>query len=332
MRRRHLRHNILLIASSLGLVGLVGCGRAASPSEALVVSLGLTDQTTYADVVPAENQVLIGPSERVDAARRSLGEEPVNGEAITLIDATGDRTFFPMPRDVRAFSDRRELDQFMIESFGVNEESEGLGGSYSVRGVPLFRDGATGIEYRVADPLLAYIAGAHGIVRIAGRDVCVDADGECGTDYASYLEPLVELLNVANPVAVVSGNNGVVMTFTSFFNKTWFPWPWARHGSNVGINFAPLPTTAFTTGGFLMGCTPGIPGCVSYDYSLPLESGSNVQSVESAHWLAAPDDSNRIWVAEAVCGFGQGNDPDVGLETRRTDNGPNATFRLTCPD
>ena len=194
-----------------------------------------------------------------------------------------------------------------------------------MHGDSYFRDGDTGLTYRVRDPLLALLAGVRGVIEVAGEELCLDPDRSCDESLASYLEPEGVLTSPTH--AQVCGIPGACMTFHSFYNKTWFPWPWARHGSNVKLSGVTADSnTQLLTTGFLTADT--------FDHPLNTETNVGQASVETAHWSAFVEPTYcgsaacAAWNATAVCGSGMGVHPDIGMGSEPTANGPES---WRCP-
>jgi len=255
----------------------------------------------------------IGPAREVAARTHTLDRD--TAETVdTFIDASEGRTEFPVPVEPRAFASEDELQRFLTEELG----SDGLTGSYALLGIPYWTDATTGVRYVVSDPIRAFLGGVSGELHVAGEARCLDDDGNCerGTR-ATYLAPEGEF---TRPTHIsVPGTSGVIGNWHTFFNKTYFPWPWARHGSNAGINVAPLPSTAIWV------------GCIAhtlYDPGIHVMSPCpdlNVvaqQNAETAIWTGFP--GTAIFDATAVCGGGTIIDPDIpfGMGAQSTGNGP----------
>ncbi len=294
-----------LLITTLSLAGAACSGGGPAPIDA---------PETFERFVPPDQQTAIARS----------------GADVT-IDATGSRTFFPVQEAPRTFADRASMLEFVATKFGnveriVNDrgELEGLRGSYTQRGDAFFENRELGVRYRVSEPVLAYVAGVRGVVSIAGEEVCMDPDGECGDGYASYLEPDGEM---TAPNTADLCHNGVCVQFTSFFNKTWFPFPWARHGSNVRFTtYSALPTTHLYTSGSVVYRT-GLTYPEFDSWPMPSISNQGQDSIETAVWCIGTTACIE-YESEAVCGWGRVADQDVNGE-RRTGNGPlNSRF---CP-
>ena len=301
------------------MMGCVGADARAA-TEALE-GRRLTIAEYEAQFEPA--LTLIGPAARVASQvdRRDLGPT----EAATLIDAREGRTIFPMPENVRSFRDDADFTRFVERELGVDSivrDEQGnpasFIGSYAMVGVTYWTDAETGVRYRVADPMKAYLAGVTGELRVGDQVRCLDLDGRCAAgERASYLEPEGE---VTRPTHVsIVGNGGVAALFHSFYNKTYLPVFWARHGSNAGLNVAPLPDTFIAVGGNSFEWILNAGGWVPYGF--PVEAGTNVQSVETAIWTPFP--ANSIFDALASCGVGMVMDIDVSAISVETGNGPN---------
>lgn len=288
--------------------------RARSSLFALIAKLKLTGPS-YEPRIPAALQTRfeVQPPDQTPSA------------ATLHIDSTGDRLFFPMPERGRIFANEAELAKFVAKTFGgipataAKGDWNGLShrGAYTWEGSAYFFDPRLESPLRVDDPVLAYLGGLQGTIELGGRRVCIDSDGDCDHDYASYLEPIGEA--TARPQIEHCGREyagiPVCVMHTSFFNKAWV---WARHGANVRLTyFAPLPSTHMTATGSLAYPT-GDGAFVDY-WPLPFAETRGAGSVETAHWClfgpCIPLD------AEAVCGSTYVYDPDVS-GSRATGNGP----------
>lgn len=159
------------------------------------------------------------------------------------VDSAGDRVFFPMPREVREFATHAELRGFLVDSFyadpvyDLNGAENGVQGLQTQIGRSWFFDPQIAQFYRVTDPVLAYLGGTRGIVRIAGIETCVDPDGVCDGGVASYLEPTATLTQPTQETDCTTDGSYCVKG-TSFFNQAeWIPpfIAWARHGTNEGF-------------------------------------------------------------------------------------------------
>ena len=253
----------------------------------------------------------IGPAREVAARTHTLDRD--TAETVdTFIDASEGRTEFPMPREPRAFASDEEFQGFLRRELG----SDGLTGSYVLVGTPYWTDADTGIRYVVADPIRAFLGGPSGELRVAGEARCLDDDGNCdrGTR-ATYLVPEGEF---TRPTHVTrNGSNGIIANWHSFFNKTYFPWPWARHGTNAGINLAPFPFTEIG-----LNCSMLAPYAVPVVSECPFVDVFGQQNAETALWAGLP--SGPVFDAIAVCGSGLIRDPDIfiGDQFQLTGNGP----------
>lgn len=254
-----------------------------------------------------------------------------DGQPALVVDARHGRTFFPLRQEPRSFAARPQMIEFLAQTLGqaerlLDEEGilVGVRGAVIQRGSSYFENREEGLRYRLTEPVLALLGGVGGIVEVAGEDVCIDPDGSCDVGYASYLEP------VGVPTAPTHSdlcNRGICVQFHTFFNKSWFPFPWARHGSNVRFTtFSALPSTRFFVNGSITFRT-GL-GFPEFD-SRPMPTVRNVgrDSLETAVACYGSTDCAE-YQAVAACGFGSVSDPDVN-GSRRTGNGPsNNTF---CP-
>ena len=319
--------------SAFSMTTLAGCtGEEDRNNDPIsMADLGLQGES-YDDVIPADYQSIIAPTDPA-APTRDVDEEIV--PATAEIDARGDRVLFPMHRGVRSFESHADLVRFVIDNFGATEEIlddesgelVGARGSYIQRGTSLFEDERLGVRYRVSDPVLAYVAGTSGYVEVAGEKLCFDPDGECGEGPASYLDPVGEL-TAPTHFTLCGGAINVCVEFHSFFNKTWFPVPWARHGSNVRFTtFSALPSTRLSTSGAIHVPPGSFDPFVWSVFPMPSISNQGEDSIETAVWCFGTTACVE-YQATAVCGLGSVQDPDVN-GSRRTGNGP--ANNLRCP-
>lgn len=255
------------------------------------------------------------PDERT-AITAASADEPAR------IDASDARIFYPIARGVRHFDSSEDVMEALLETFGgtVAYDADGqmsVGGSYTIVGGPVFQDRELDAQFRIGDPILAYLGGAQGRLEIGDRTLCVDPDGDCEGYTASYLEPGGSL-TAHPPVIDLCGNNGVCVRYTSFYNLTWipfpFPLPYARHGTNVTMTtYSALPNTVLEARGFLL--TEG----VNRNYfSTVTNTGQN--SIETSRWNLG-DLNSAEWRTTDVCGTGRIIDVDINA-TRLTANGP----------
>lgn len=280
-------------------------------------------------------QSSIPPELQTIFTRTPLSDDPK--KPTLIIDSSGNRAFFPIPQHRRSFDSEGALRSFIAETFGgrpiekkTKKEAEkrnkkdelALRGSYVWRGSgAYFVDPQTDTKYRVTDPILAYLAGVYGKIELGGKEVCLDPDGKCDEEtekYASYLAP------VGEPTAPTRtrhcgrpyGGIAVCVMHHSFFNKTWFPFPYARHGANVGFTyFAPLSSTRLFAGGQIYSPAPG----PNFAF-LPSVSNQAQGSIETAVWSWGCTGC-AAQQAEAVCAVTSVRDRDV-CGDRLTGNGP----------
>jgi len=264
--------------------------------------------SSFTDIIPSKYQT----------------EIHINPSGKTEINATDGRVFFPISPNIRTFHTLSNLSQFIIDNFGSieifydKEMKIGARGSYVLHGITFFEDENLGYRFRVIDPILAYTAGIKGTVEVSGEMLCLDPDGDCSTDYASYLESEVNLM-LPSELPLCGKYINVCLSCTSFFNKVPFP-PWARHGSNIEFTtYSALPETSMATGGYIY--VPPSDGIPYWDsWPLPYARAIGQNKVESAVWCFGSWDCIE-YRAEAVCGYGTVTDPDV-KGTRYTGNGP----------
>lgn len=78
---------------------------------------------------------------------------------------------------------------------------------WRMEGKVFFYDGGTGAFYNVANPVLAYIGGTSGTIKVGNDEVCIDPDESCGTGLPSYFE--LEAGHTADTVTVGGGGEFV---------------------------------------------------------------------------------------------------------------------------
>lgn len=307
-----------------------GSGRipAEAHTEALIGDRVPAGVSTYRDVVPQDLLTAI-------LVREVDPEDDLSPTAI--VQADRDRPFFPLEQQSRTFVDREELVEFLVATFGARElfhdaetgALEGARGSYVQRGRAYFHDERTGLRYQVTDPVMAFLGGVDGWVEVDGQLWCMDPDGSCDEGRASYLE-LDAIATAPTHVNNVCGGSpytpDVCANFHTFFNTTWFPAPWARHGSNVAfLNWAPWPDTRLRARGAIQ-----YPDYYGAPTTAPMPNAESFGEdfVETALWclgsLECPE-----YVATIACGRGHVRDPDL-TAGRRTGNGP-GNNDTTCP-
>lgn len=324
-----LNHKLRLASVSLALAtpGLAACdGSEERPDPHVTMAdLDLEGQS-FSDVVPVEFQSEIRRPDAENNGQRDRDAPPI---PTATIFSTVDNSLFPMPRSRREFASQDELIQFVADRFGATELTRdggklvGAQGSYVRVGTSFFEDESIGIRFEVTDPVLAFLGGVSGEVQVGEDRMCLDPDGDCGTERASYLNPVGDTTAATREPLC---DRGVCVEFHSFFNRTSFPFPWARHGSNVRFTtYSALPSTRLSTGGTIH-VPPGIPG-VAITHMLPFESNQGQDSVESASWCIG-DTTCAAYVAVAVCGLGSVTDQDVN-GSMRTGNGP--ANNSVCP-
>jgi hypothetical protein len=308
-----------------GLTGCVGEEEVAGSMEALREGGRLTARE--AEALYPQTQTVIGPRVEVEG----LTQAAVRGnasDATTVIDATEGRSIFPMPAEIRQFRDQDDIASTLATELGrvvegpnTGEQHGTLRGSYAMHGSSFWTDPRTDVRYRVSDPIAARIGGITGQFDVDGERLCIDPDGRCADgERASYLEP--EGSFTAPTHAYINGTGGVTATFHTFFNKTYFPWPWARHGNRTEIDVSALPSTRLTASGYIEAYYNG----GDWQRADMPSSTVNHHEVEVALWTGVP--GNVIFDASAACGWGSVYDPDVS-GSRRTGNGPDNSLR--CP-
>lgn len=315
-------NNVNALGAVLVCVGFgAGCGGSAdarSEGRAEQQRELLPDvRVTYEANVPEAFRVRIAQTKAADSQR-----------TVVAFDARENRRFFPMPGARLRFRDKHELLTHLAKRLGAVEEIrdgagalDGLRSTYRVDGELLFEDREQGLRYQVREPVLALFGGAHGLVEIGGELTCVDPDGACAEgEYASYLEP-VGVPTAPTHVTRCDAAGRVCVQFHSFFNQTWFPFPYARHGSNVSFTRnSAISSTRLTTGGFFQasGVTLALPPVTSVGQNSVETSVTCVGSTSCPAYNAA-----------AVCGTGSITDPDVRVSNVRTGNGP--LNNAVCP-
>ena len=316
LRRLGQARTTLLCTAILTVVSACSGTDEPRPGTQLPEALPSDIQLSYAAQVPSQYQVTV---------------EKADSEGIVRFDATGSHRYFPLTDAPLHFENKHAMVSSLVEKLGGVEEFRnaagelgGLRSTVQVFGDPIFEDRVQGLTYRVTEPILALVGGAHGFVSVGGELICLDADGECSADeYASYLEPIGEATAPTHTTRCDTTGR-ICVEFHTFFNQTWFPFPYARHGSNVQfVRNSALPTTRLTTGGFFM-----VGGTL---VSMPTVSRVGVNSVETSVTCAF-DTSCLPYKADTVCGIGSIVDPDVNASNVRTGNGPgNNTSVSSCP-
>jgi hypothetical protein len=309
-------------------------GRSASNGLSVsMVSLGLNG-ASFVEAVPEKYRSDVHRTDRPARAVSDGMRRASSGTATAEIDATGERVFFPMQREVRSFASRSELTEFVVEHFGADQKFydsktgalTGARGSYAQHGTSFFEDTRLGTRFRVTDPVLAYVAGVTGTVKVEGESICLDPDGDCSSERASYLEP--EGVKTELPTHVnLCGTQNVCVQYHTFFNTTPFPFHYARHGSNVRFTSeSALPSTQLVASG-RFDVEPANNGFFQ-TFLMPTASNTGQNSVETAVWCtgSGPAECGVVYQAKAACGSGTIFDQDLN-GTRKTGNGPANTTR-----
>ena len=183
---------------------------------------------TFDDTVPIEWQTQLLPLE----------------EGGVQFDASEHRYFFPMPRYPRKFESTDEFVQFSVDYLHAEprfyeNELTGMEGAYTSVGHMYFYDPQIKITYVVDDPLAAYLGGITGSLVVGEHEYCLDPDGDCSGELASYLAPEGELTRPTQ-VEDCDPTNTFCARGHSFFNLVpWvFPAPveWARHGTREEVS------------------------------------------------------------------------------------------------
>jgi len=276
-------------------------------------------ERTYADSIPGKMQTVIAPST----------DKSKEGGVDLMIDASGGKEIFPIERNAREFDDEKQLSEFMKKTFlPDSENSDQKSGTYLRVGDSYMYDPNPGIAYRVEDPILAYVGGAKGVVQVGGKPHCIDPDGKCDSEIASYLVP------VGQPTAptdqdvcgtVISGTP-VCVHHHSFYNWTWAFGVYVRHGTNVNFTtWAALPTSEIRLRFELTGSST----------SRVTRTGDPVIGQNSAEIaiFCWGDCSHNVANAEQICSRNIVIDPDLSSLPVTTGNGPanvpTATFCTT---
>lgn len=311
---------------------LTGCdSEAEPPAPVSMEDLGLHGQS-YDDVVPVEFQSTIERGQPYTPRENDGEAGPTAGATIF---SSPDASIFPIPRETRKFANKAEMVEFVAQTFGADEliydddgELDGARGSYVAIGSSYFEDAQIGARFKVTEPVLAFMGGSRGTIEVGGEELCLDPDGDCSSERASYLEPVGEFTAPTHDPECASHIN-VCVEFHSFYNRTSFPFPWARHGSNVRFTSnSAISSTRLSTGGQIH-VPPGFPFDPLFftSFNMPNESNQGQDSVESAVWCFGTTDCVE-YRATAVCGLGTITDPDLN-RTRRTGNGP--ANNTVCP-
>lgn len=262
-------------------------------------------ERTYADSLSSNLQTTLTPG----ALRRKSG---VN----LIIDASGGKEFFPLERHVREFGDEKQLAEFMQQTFHLDPADGGRQyGSYLRVGDSYVYDPKPGLAYRVDDPILAHIGGARGVVKVGGKTYCIDPDGRCDSDMASYLVP------VGQPTAptdrdvcgTVIAGTPVCVHHHTFYNWTWFFGVYVRHGTNVNFTtWAALPSSEIHLNFELSG--GGSPVTRS-----SVTVGQNSAELAIYCWGDCPA---NVANAQNICSDNVVIDPDLSSSPVTTGNGP----------
>lgn len=327
------RSKLLFAAAAASLtLSTLGCQADETPvGPVSMADLGLEEGQSYTDVVPDEFQSSIerrDPNASDESGRTD--DTPVVGATIF---SAPEASIFPMPREPRAFADKAELVSFVSDTFGADEliydedgNLDGARGSYAMIGSSFFEDADLGVRYRVTEPMLAFAGGARGTIRVGDETICVDPDGDCSTERASYLEPVGDLTAPTHDPECAA--NGVCVEFHSFYHRTWFPLPWARHGSNVRFTaYNALPSTRLRTNGSIHLPPYAIGEPFWTTFPMPDVSNQGQDMVETAVWCFGTTACVE-YQATASCGWGRISDQDLTRE-RRTGNGFDNAER--CP-
>lgn len=119
-----------------------------------------------------------------------------------------------MPEQQRTFASLDSFYDWALQSVGAsvagydeNEERAGLMFEWRMEGKAFFYDGTTGAFFNVANPVLAYMGGTSGTIKIGNDEVCIDPDGSCGTGLPSYFE--LEAGHTADTVTLGGGGEFV---------------------------------------------------------------------------------------------------------------------------
>lgn len=108
------------------------------------------------------------------------------------IDASGDRNLFPVPGDPWSFPSWEDFYAWAegalgaVRGYNVQNGPAGLMFEWESRGYQFFYDSATDLFYEIGNPVLAYIGGYTGEVKIGAAYYCVDPDDDCKNGLPSY--------------------------------------------------------------------------------------------------------------------------------------------------
>jgi len=260
---------------------------------------------TYVDSIPAKLLTTIRPS-----TDKSKGVD-------LIIDSTEGKEFFPIERNAREFDDEKQLADFFRKTFMPEAKSgEQTFGTYLRMGDSFVYDPDPGIAYRVDDPILAYVGGAQGVVLVGGKPQCIDPDGKCDSELASYLVPVGQ--PTAFPVLDVCGTViatvPVCVRHTSFYNWTWAFGVYVRHGTNV--NFTTWAAFPFSEARMRFDLEGTSTSRVTRTATVV---GQNFSELAIFCWF---DCSHDVANAQQICSTNRVIDPDLSRNPVTTGNGP----------
>lgn len=221
--------NHLNVRSLLFGTGLLLLAAACAPDDSVgETQAPLASDGTYSDRTPVANQTRIVPGSTMGLTHDAV------------VDASGGRTWFPMPRNERVFTTWANLMGFVASAFFtsvvVDGSANGVHYTQAAIDTSFFAEMPSGQIFVVGDPLLAYVGGIHGLVKIGSTDVCIDPDHTCsGTTYASYMIPQGQQMKPTEH-NVCNGGGTFCYHSTSFFNSTFFAFTYARHGTNIAVH------------------------------------------------------------------------------------------------
>ncbi|HEU4556406.1 MAG TPA: hypothetical protein VFS20_01110 [Longimicrobium sp.] len=208
------------------------------------------------------------PATGRDTTRTTLLRRDSAG--VLTVDARYGRWEFPLPAEERHFASPRELAVFAQRELSAQATVAGdnvvVRGRMRRLGAITWLDARTGGRAAVHDPVLAYLGGVTGRIRIGGLSVCVDLDGVCDGTPASYLakpSPLVDrpprsagyrfasggAAALPSHVDRCTGDGAFCAQYHSFFNQVDLEFlKYARIGANsrrtrgsVGPSIASVP-------------------------------------------------------------------------------------------
>lgn len=156
------------------------------------------------------------------------------------IEAEKDRFLFPLPDNVRTFPTLDSLESFLRSSLSAKTEIKNkkilnfkvettqVGSAY-------WPNPRNKLLYKVNDPILAFLGGSSGKIRVAGQTICIDPDKSCDNGIASYLHPIV-IPTLPTHINECSLSGDACVQYHSFFNKVDLGFfKYAGHGANSKV-------------------------------------------------------------------------------------------------